>query len=1748
MDEDQTQPASSNDPAQPAQDPFASLGDAANTTMQDPWHTLALSATQMKQSAAENFQAQMTSQVQQHVQELEAQRGAPLSVSEKFGIESAVRENALGKSGNIIQSDQDLNRQVGDESAKTNTFLQNFGSSALNTAAQGGVDVIRAVGTANAAQHAQQNIQSQYGQAEQGSAGDLAGQVAGGVAGAVPMIAAPEVAPFLMAAQGLGHAESEVDASKASGNGISNGDALGYEIASAGLQGMLGYATGGVSKAASGLLTKAAGKLAPSMIEAITASEGRVLVPYIANVMSRAGVGASEGEILNTAQNIAARISGLDSNRSLAQGALSAGLQGAALAGGHAAVEGVHALPTGQEVSGGEETAHPAAPLPGENTESREPVAVETAQAQAQGEAPAAKAAPEPSENSEASESLPVSRFASEENPYANAEDEGERDVPPEARGRSLPVDDKLVDEDLTAKLKAQAAEEPKGLPAGNGSQPNDAFDHPLIQKLHEADPSAQEAEIPPHLKDDVSDFEKATGKKIIGFTSNKTMGFQHPDVTDAVGINLNNPQESLHNVMAHEWGHAFQDENPEAAQKIYDAVPPEQRRQIMSEYLSRYKNQYGEEKALQYLKQNGRDEVVSSIIGEGNATNQRIRDAIAQKEPTLWGKIKESVQTFLGKFTAKGRLVNAVVEGIRNRIGTSDAGGGAEVGPDSSTKVVPASKEKTGVDAGQNAETPEAKLKPRLKQYTEMGHQAEGQAKVDLWWKDENGDIQTREATGKNSTHIGAGDEAAEAEVRGRIDHTNKQVSVAGDISDAMADRRTVATAKRLQSMHPDYEVYVAGRGGMVPLHEYENGGRFMLPKLENIVHEEDDVKKFKSMLNQFTPANGTKFEITPEDKVKQQVFDKEAPLVKMVRTAMSRLNDPAKLSPEAYIRSHAGFGQTRAQQVEKGLRSIHGQEILDPKTNEKLTRDWLLKPVSDSVRAGHGEANEMLSYTRSIMVAERTLEKAQQSKGKDAITGIGKNRPGGSSKANDVAEANDFLAKAKSDPAWDNAQESIRRMRLWGNEHIRMAEESGLISKIQARDIIDQNKYYANTSRVFEDAALINPNDPGYANGSLHKFRGDDRLINDPISNMMQSTEQLAKNAQENFTKQKILEIAKQFPDLAQESLTPAAPGKVQLPLQKVDTIAVKQSGQDHFYTVHPDVANAVNAWGTDASSAAMWKWLSAPGKLKLMGTLIRPMFQWNHFRKQFQNRIMLGEGSGGLKGIADSLKGFDPEAKELLDVLGGTMTHNRDYGTSSNDYFKMMSKTLGKLSSDPNTLLALPRKAWEGYGKLSEWADGFNRIVEYKGALDQAKQRGMNPLDAQTYAAWKARDLMDFSVSGKMVQELNSRMYVPFLNAEVQGLRKMYEAFRIDPVKASARAAAFGLIPAMAPYLWAKSQGKDVEDDYKQTPLAQRIMYYQYHIGNYKMMIPKGQTQAMVSAMWEAYLDKHNGDVQTWAKAMGESGMIPRPLVDPESVIPFQGARDAVSNYSWFYGKNIVPPDENNIALDLRHTDGASRLGQYISKAAKAAGMELDPRKIDHVMQNDLGTVGIDAQSASNVERTDHPLGSQLPMSDMRLPSGYTSQSVQDAMTKAQYYNDSSSPQYAAMKTPLEESYKAATPGARNDLVDKARAAGDAVTSFYDQHGDDLLKAKEAAQKINQAEEALKSQGGISAQRQWYLANPEEGKLAVSADSLRRMENRVSEWRKILARPNVSAEDTTAANKNLTSLYAAIQGLVK
>jgi hypothetical protein len=218
----------------------------------------------------------------------------------------------------------------------------------------------------------------------------------------------------------------------------------------------------------------------------------------------------------------------------------------------------------------------------------------------------------------------------------------------------------------------------------------------------------------------------------------------------------------------------------------------------------------------------------------------------------------------------------------------------------------------------------------------------------------------------------------------------------------------------------------------------------------------------------------------------------------------------------------------------------------------------------------------------------------------------------------------------------------------------------------------------------------------------------------------------------------------------------------------------------------------------------------------------------------------------------------------------------------------------------------------------------------------------------------------------------------------------------------------------------------------------------------------------------------------------------------------------------------------------------------IGEFVNQKKDNPNWEFDPHKIDHVLSSDLGTSGIDALSLSNAAAgAEAPLGKKMAagLGYVRLPPGYTSQSVQDSMTAAQRYKDTLSPQYKAVQEPLSASYKAQTAQERNALVDKARAAADAANAFYRDHGEDLIAIRESSSKVNQVVKEGNSQEGLQARLAWARANPDKVAMIKHEEEFKTLETRVNILRKTIADSRISNSAKERADKELSVRAAAM-----
>ena len=120
---------------------------------------------------------------------------------------------------------------------------------------------------------------------------------------------------------------------------------------------------------------------------------------------------------------------------------------------------------------------------------------------------------------------------------------------------------------------------------------------------------------------------------------------------------------------------------------------------------------------------------------------------------------------------------------------------------------------------------------------------------------------------------------------------------------------------------------------------------------------------------------------------------------------------------------------------------------------------------------------------------------------------------------------------------------------------------------------------------------------------------------------------------------------------------------------------------------------------------------------------------------------------------------------------------------------------AKRLIRSGVDESQILDTPAKvkkalgdAWHAYQELGDRGESVNRAVIY----DRARAAGKSHLEA----SYEARDLLDFTMSGKWAAVRLLTQTVPFLNARIQGLYRLGRGAKANPHRFSAVTGAVAL----------------------------------------------------------------------------------------------------------------------------------------------------------------------------------------------------------------------------------------------------------------------------------------------------------------------------------------------------------------
>lgn len=244
-------------------------------------------------------------------------------------------------------------------------------------------------------------------------------------------------------------------------------------------------------------------------------------------------------------------------------------------------------------------------------------------------------------------------------------------------------------------------------------------------------------------------------------------------------------------------------------------------------------------------------------------------------------------------------------------------------------------------------------------------------------------------------------------------------------------------------------------------------------------------------------------------------------------------------------------------------------------------------------------------------------------------------------------------------------------------------------------------------------------------------------------------------------------------------------------------------------------------------------------------------------------------------------------------------------------------------------------------------------------YTGVLDEIEMapriREAERLLREKNSLWKsiegAREItMDFSKGGKATKKLNT--YVPFLNANMQGLKNFFGTYSGKEINRNKALFRTSLLVGAGVALWALNHN---DEWYRNLDPDIKNRFFCINVGNDTVMtIPKPEGFGVLISAAERTLDYcYDNDKE----APGYLGDYIRGAFSPSATtFALAPIAEYVFNYDFFRNRDLIPQNLKKVRNDLQYNSSTSELGK---KAGSLFG--ISPMAFDHMIRGYLGNIG-------------------------------------------------------------------------------------------------------------------------------------------------------------------------------------------
>lgn len=476
------------------------------------------------------------------------------------------------------------------------------------------------------------------------------------------------------------------------------------------------------------------------------------------------------------------------------------------------------------------------------------------------------------------------------------------------------------------------------------------------------------------------------------------------------------------------------------------------------------------------------------------------------------------------------------------------------------------------------------------------------------------------------------------------------------------------------------------------------------------------------------------------------------------------------------------------------------------------------------------------------------------------------------------------------------------------------------------------------------------------------VKRFKGSTRDIIDPLESIVKNTFQFYNAVERNH-------VGRTFAKLSDKNGVGQIVERVNGNKAATDnTFNVWENGEKVTYETTPELIQTMRMLDKDQSNMVA-KILSYPANWLRAGATLSPEFILRN-----PVRDMIGASiysKHGFIPVLDTFKGLSLFLKKgdlYWEYMKSGAAHaamvslDRDYlGGQLRDIMSRESKVT-KLIKNPIEVLRAMSEATEMATRLAEFD---NARKGYTGVGNRLFGKDRKPLTARE-AALESRDItLDFSRRGSHTKKANQ--VIAFFNATIQGADKMARAFKEDPRGMTVKTMLYITLPSVL--LW--YMNKD-DERYQELPQWEKDTFWIIPGKENMYRVPKPfEAGVLFGTSFERML-QYFDDAKNNRKSVGFKGFGDRvvdslaPSFMPTAMIPVV---EAMTNYSLFRQRNIIPQSQENLPARLQYGANTSEVAKFVGDK-----INVSPYIVDNTIRGyggglaGLGLSGIDAATGA------------------------------------------------------------------------------------------------------------------------------------------------------------------------------------